>query len=95
MIKNVKVKNIGRVEKGLKNKQIMEAFPDQPMNECPRCGLLVPDFDGLTFTSHIGKPDDRWPDPCGYCTHPAMDGNVCAICGAVEGTTEFMMAKLP
>lgn len=95
MIGEVKIKNMTEVEKNLVNKQTVENFPDQPMNECPRCGLLVPDFDGLSFIAHTLQPDEKWPPACGYCTHPALDGNTCAICGSVEGTTQYRVTKIP
>lgn len=95
MIGDLKILNISEVQRGITNKKTIESFPGQPMSECPRCRLLLPDFDGFGVVSHVHQPDDRWPEPCGYCTHPAMDGNVCCICGAQEDTIEFVSSKIP
>lgn len=95
MIKSVTVKNITQVEKGLINKRTIENFPEQPMHECPRCGLLIPDFDGFGVLDHVSQPDEKWPPPCGYCSHPALDGDICSICGARKGSREYSMAKIP
>lgn len=49
---------------------------EQPETACQKCGLAIPDFDGFGVLSHI-----HGDNPCGYCSHPALDGNVCDICG--------------
>jgi rubrerythrin len=51
---------------------------DQPDMQCPKCGAILPDFDGFGFLAHT-KPE--YPDGCGYCTHPSRDDGVCNICG--------------
>lgn len=51
--------------------------PEQEHSPCPRCGGLVPICEVGTVACHR---------ECGYCSHPAMDGDVCALCGAERGT---------
>lgn len=80
------------------DRNTMISFPDAPdYIHCPRCGLLIPDFDGFGFVAHCGDVKN-FPPPCGYCTHPSSDcdsdGNwVCGICGAVEGSQQWSDAK--
>ena len=95
MIGKVSVNNFSEVEKNLINKRTIENFPNQPMGQCPRCGLLIPDFDGIDVIAHTLQPNDKWPPACGYCSHPALDGNTCQICGAVVGTQEFRTSRVP
>lgn len=95
MIGKVKVNDIDDVKRALINKRTRQEFPDQPLVECPRCGLLIPDFDGFGVLSHVHQPDDRWPPPCGYCSHPAIDGDTCAICGEKQHTKKFRSSKIP
>jgi hypothetical protein len=52
--------------------------PGMPEMACPKCGKEMPDFDGFGVLAHIAP----MPDPCGYCSHPSIDGDVCGICGA-------------
>lgn len=51
--------------------------PEQEHSPCPRCGGLVPICEVGTVACHRA---------CGFCSHPAMDGDVCALCGAERGT---------
>lgn len=46
---------------------------DVPTAECPKCGWMQEDHDGFGVL-HCFK--------CGYCTHAAVDGNVCSLCGS-------------
>lgn len=65
----------------------MSASPydgDQPDMQCPKCGAVLPDFDGFGFLAHT-KPE--YPDGCGYCAHPSRDDGVCNICGDVRPAT--------
>jgi hypothetical protein len=50
---------------------------DMPEMTCPKCGKEMPDFDGFGVLAHVAP----MPDPCGYCSHPSLDDNVCGICG--------------
>jgi DNA-directed RNA polymerase subunit M/transcription elongation factor TFIIS len=47
-----------------------------PKMSCPKCGKEYDDFDGLSFS---------YCPACGYCSHPAIDGNddklICGVCG--------------
>jgi hypothetical protein len=43
-------------------------------SQCPSCKDWQDDYDGFGVLSCA----------CGYCAHPAIDGNVCALCGAVQ-----------
>jgi len=45
-----------------------------PLMECPNCGNVSDDFDGFGVLAC---------DACGFCTHPAITGDVCEICGKV------------
>lgn len=45
---------------------------DYPIMECPNCGHTEKDLDGLGMQYCI---------KCGYCTHAAIDGDVCELCG--------------
>jgi hypothetical protein len=60
--------------------------PDAVIAYCPRCLAAVVDSDGLGVPCH---------KPCGYCTHPSMDGTTCQVCGAEAGTNEFIRARCP
>jgi hypothetical protein len=51
-----------------------------PIVECPNCETPQEDCDGLGVI-HC--------EVCGYCTHPALDGDVCEICGATVKTEEI------
>lgn len=44
----------------------------QPVMECPQCHKVEEDFDGFGVLCCDG---------CGYCTHSAIDGDVCSFCG--------------
>lgn len=60
-----------------------EAPGDMPRSQCPRCGRWEPDFDGFGILAHV-KPG--YPEGCGYCMHPSIDGGVCGICGDTVAT---------
>lgn len=95
MIGEIKIKNKDAVEHAMINKHTMKSFPDIPLVICPRCRLLVPDWDGFGVLSHAGEiegmPD--YPAPCGYCRHPALEGNVCCICGEEKGSEAYEERK--
>lgn len=57
---------------------------DLPKTQCPQCGAWVTDYDGFGVLAHLG------PDGCGYCSHPAIDDDVCGICEA-----RIVMHQLP
>jgi hypothetical protein len=58
--------------------------PDAEVGICPRCGvaLTVPPAGSI-----------RCHKDCGFCDHPAMDGGVCAICGAERGSLQWVFAR--
>lgn len=67
---------------------------------CPGCGLLVPDFDGFGILDHLdhgasevckqlGIQIDNYPQPCGYCSHYAKDGDECTVCGEMCGSDGY------
>jgi DNA-directed RNA polymerase subunit M/transcription elongation factor TFIIS len=49
---------------------------EMPKMSCPKCGKEYDDFDGLSFS---------YCPACGYCSHPAIDGDddklICGVCG--------------
>lgn len=45
-----------------------------PLVECPSCGTMHTDADGFGV---------QFCEVCGYCTHPAADGDVCQLCGGI------------
>lgn len=51
--------------------------PEQENAICPRCGGPVPVCEVGTVACHR---------ECGYCSHPAMNGDFCALCDAERGT---------
>jgi hypothetical protein len=51
--------------------------PEQEYATCPRCGEPVPICEVGTVACHR---------ECGYCSHPAMNGDFCALCDAERGT---------
>lgn len=51
--------------------------PEQECAICPRCGAPVPVCEVGTVACHR---------ECGYCAHPAMNGDHCAVCDAERGT---------
>ncbi len=58
---------------------------------CPKCKKLLPDYDGPVI-AHFGN-HEGYPDGCGYCTHPALNGDECDICGAIRDSEEWETAK--
>jgi len=97
MIGEIKIKNMDAVERTMTNKQTYKDFPDTPLVTCPRCKLLVPDWDGFGVLAHLelkGRERiENFPKACGYCSHPALDGKICGICGEEEGTREYEEKK--
>ena len=98
MIGTIKIKNKDAVERAMTNKQTMKDFPDVPLVYCPRCQLLVPDWDGFGVLAHVAPKEkehdiENYPKPCGYCSHPALDGDVCCICEEVEGSVGYEEKK--
>jgi len=55
--------------------------PEQPLMQCPNCGVWEPDFDGMGMMAHYGS---SFPNPCGWCSHPGYDDGKCTICGKPE-----------
>jgi hypothetical protein len=53
-------------------------------SQCPRCGRLQPDGDGLGVI---------YCPACGYCVHAALYGDVCEYCGQVD-TTQMEINKI-
>jgi ribosomal protein S27E len=52
---------------------------DHTMVECPDCGDEQADYDGFGVL-HCFK--------CGFCTHAAITGGVCDLCGKTAETRE-------
>lgn len=52
---------------------------EMPKTQCPQCLAWVEDFDGFGVLAHL--PRDH-ADGCGYCSHPAIDDDVCGVCEA-------------
>jgi hypothetical protein len=102
----IKIDNPSDVARALADHKTTRLFPETPLSRCPRCGLLVPDYDGFGVLEHLeegarsiaenaGIEYDEYPRPCGYCSHPGVDGDRCNFCGAIRGSEEYNNRRDP
>jgi Zn finger protein HypA/HybF involved in hydrogenase expression len=54
------------------NAELFHREYDPPTMTCPKCGKESEDLDGFGVL-HC--------EACGYCTHDAIDGDRCSLCG--------------